>query len=358
MLERIEVFKAGKHRAMDGAEYDFSEADVAAIAAAYDPAVLMSPIVLGHPKTDHPAWGWAKGYSAEAGVLFAETQQVNADFAAGVEGGSYKYVSLSLYAPTDSRNPKPGTWYPRHIGYLGAQPPAVKGLTPAFSEAPEDGLVAFSTVDAGLLRDLFRRFRDWMIEDKGLEVADQVLPSWFIDNIEVTEGARFAEAGDETIAAPADATLPAGEASDVLFAERISELDTREAGIRAREVAFAEGERAKAREADDAYLDGLVAAGRLPPGFRANAAAVFAHLDGDTTVAFSEPDTTARAELRKLFDGLGVSIQFAEVSASDGFTGEHDAGVLAAKASQLVADAHGRGVTLSYADAVRQARAS
>jgi len=50
MKSTIQVFKAGKHRAIDNREYAFSEADVAGIAAAYDPALHAAPYVLGHPR--------------------------------------------------------------------------------------------------------------------------------------------------------------------------------------------------------------------------------------------------------------------------------------------------------------------
>jgi len=365
MLDRIEVFKAGKHRAMDGAVYEFSEADVAAIAAAYDPALSSAPLVLGHPKTDAPAWGWAKGLSVENGVLVAETEKVAPAFADGVQDGRYKYVSAKFYPPGDANNPKPGSWYLQHIGYLGATPPAVKGLAPAFASEPE-GLVAFATVDAGLLRDLFRRFRDWLIEDKGLDVADQVLPSWYIDNIEVEDSrAMFGEA---TTPAPADAatlaggggddTISGGAALDPAFAERSAELDTREAGIQAREAAFAQSERQRTRDEDAAYLDGLVTAGRLPPVQRERLVPIMARLGGDQEVAFATADADPRAELRAVLDSLGVSIQFAEFAASDGFTGDIDPNALAIRARQLVDEAHGRGETLSTANAVRRARST
>lgn len=362
MLDRIEVFKAGKHRALNGQVYEFSEADVAGIAAAYDPALQSGPIVLGHPKTDDPAWGWVKGLTVENGRLVAETEKVDAAFAEGVEAGRYRYVSASFYPPQDPANPKPGAWYLRHVGFLGAQPPAVKGLHPAFSEEPGDGLVAFAAVDGGLLRDLFRRFRDWLIEDRGLDVADQVLPSWYIDNIELEPTASFAESGSAPPVGAASETATVGDvitvgaAEDAAIAQRAAELDAREAELRQREVAFAEGQRQRARDEDGAFLDGLVEAGRLPPAHRERVAAIFARLDGDQTVAFAEADADPRAELRQLLEGLGTSIQFAEFAAGDGFTGEVDAGALAARASDLVAAANARGETLSYADAVRRSR--
>lgn len=366
MLDRLEVFKAGSHRAVDGKVYVFSEADVAAIAAAYDPALQCGPIVLGHPKTDDPAWGWVKGLTAEGGTLFAELEKVDPAFSEGVEAGRYRYVSSAFYAPDDAASPKPGAWYLRHVGFLGAQPPAVKGLTPAFSEPPAESLIAFSTAaDADVVKDIFRGLRDWMIEKEGIETADKFLPRWWLDSIDLSpsqlapafsEATEPAPAGDDTITGAAgDDTISA--ATEAAFAERQAELDARDTEIRRREVAFAEGQRERARSEDAAFLDSLVEAGRLPPAHRERVATLLGRLDGDTTVAFAEPDANPRAEMRQLLEGLGVSIQFAEFSASDGFTGAHDPNVLAAKARELVDAAAAKGQSLSYAAAVQQAQA-
>ncbi|MFN3513451.1 MAG: hypothetical protein ACK41C_10420 [Phenylobacterium sp.] len=368
MLETIQTFKAGKHRAIDGREYEFSEADVSAIAASYDPAVQAAPIVLGHPKTDDPAWGWVKGLTVEDGRLVAATEKVDAAFAEGVEAGRYRYVSAALYAPTDTRNPKPGSWYLRHLGFLGAQPPAVKGLEPAFAEEDPD-VVAFAAADGFWVKDILRSLRDWLIEKEGLELADRIVPSWAVDNIDRADAPHFAEgeetaAGSETASSPEDPpggpegdpgadSLPGGE--DPL-AEREAQLAAREAQIAEREAAFAESVRSEQRQEDAEFLDGLVEAGRLPPAQRERVAAIFARLGGDQTVAFAEADADPRAELRSLLDGLGTSIQFAEFSAGDGFDPTSAGAVpqISAAISRLVAEARARGETLSYSQAAAQ----
>ena len=48
-MARIEVFRAGKHTDIKGRVVQFSEADLAAMAAAYDPKVFEAPYVVGHP---------------------------------------------------------------------------------------------------------------------------------------------------------------------------------------------------------------------------------------------------------------------------------------------------------------------
>lgn len=129
-MRRIHSFKAGRQTASNGTTIDFTEADIAATAAAYDPALSEAPIVVGHPTTDGPAYGWVKSFTAQGPNLFAEPHQVNPEFAELVKAGAFKKVSISLYPKDHPHNPVPGVYYPRHLGYLGATPPAIKGLKP------------------------------------------------------------------------------------------------------------------------------------------------------------------------------------------------------------------------------------
>ena len=129
-MRRIHSFKAGRQTASNGTTIDFTEADVAATAAAYDPALSEAPIVVGHPTTDGPAYGWVKSMTAQGPDLYAEPHQVNPEFAELVKAGAFKKVSISLYPKDHPHNPVPGVYYPRHLGYLGATPPAIKGLKP------------------------------------------------------------------------------------------------------------------------------------------------------------------------------------------------------------------------------------
>ncbi len=126
---------------MSGAELAFSEADLAASAAAYNPALSEAPIVVGHPAHDLPAYGWIKSLAFADGGLEAEPDQVDPAFAEMVAAGRFKKISASFYPPESKNNPHPGVYYLRHVGFLGAAPPAVKGLrTPAFA-AEDDAVV-------------------------------------------------------------------------------------------------------------------------------------------------------------------------------------------------------------------------
>jgi hypothetical protein len=135
----IHLFVPGQHTSMAGDDLQFGEADLQASAAAYDPVKHEAPLVIGHPKHDAPAYGWVQSVQFADDGLTAIPHQINPDFAELHESGAFKKVSASFYHPNAKSNPVPGVYYLRHIGFLGAMPPAIKGLRePQFSETETD----------------------------------------------------------------------------------------------------------------------------------------------------------------------------------------------------------------------------
>lgn len=133
------VAKAGTHTAMSGKEVTLSEADLDEIVATLDPKELEPPLVLGHPKNNDPAYGWVKALKREGEDLFAQFAQVPDSLKGAVDNGHYKYKSVSLYPGRPLRL--------RHVGLLGAVPPAIKGLGPVqFGEgdAPDSLIIDLS----------------------------------------------------------------------------------------------------------------------------------------------------------------------------------------------------------------------
>ncbi len=143
-MNPLEIFAAGTHIALSGQKFTFSAADLAATAAAYDPARHEAPLVIGHPELNEPAYGWVKVLTVAGNALLAEPDQVNPEFAELVNAGRYKKISAAFFAPTAPNNPRPGVYYLRHVGFLGAAAPAVKGLRkPVFSDGGPN-IVTFS----------------------------------------------------------------------------------------------------------------------------------------------------------------------------------------------------------------------
>ena len=180
-----EIFRAGTHTDNNGNKVTITADDLAEAAACYDPMLHEAPVVVGHPKTDDPAYGWVGGLTVSDGVLSADFAQVDDAFAGLVKAGRYKKVSASFYPPGSPSNPVPGKWYVRHVGFLGAQPPAVKGLAPInFAEGEQ--FVEFSEVAHRRAASIFRRLRDWLIEQYDIATADTVVSDWEIRDIEET----------------------------------------------------------------------------------------------------------------------------------------------------------------------------
>lgn len=103
-------------------------------------AISPAPVVIGHPQTDAPAYGWVEGLYVQGGVLNATLEDTSPEFADMVKAGRYKRVSISMFLPKSPANPTPGSFYLKHVGFLGATAPAVPGLKPV--------KFAGSTVDA------------------------------------------------------------------------------------------------------------------------------------------------------------------------------------------------------------------
>lgn len=117
---------------MHNHRYCFSPRDIAATASAYDPARFAAPLVIGHPASDasSPAHGWIKRLTVDAaGALVATVEQVSATLKTLIKAGSYRHLSASFWPPTHPSNPSPGVFSLRHVGALGASPPAVRGLS-------------------------------------------------------------------------------------------------------------------------------------------------------------------------------------------------------------------------------------
>ena len=125
----IDIFRAGRHIDDSGDERVFTESDIDDMARGYQPALREAPLVVGHPATNGPAFGWvAELRRGVGGVLQMRAKQVNERFAEAVREGSFKKRSAAFYPPSHPSNPNPGKWYLRHVGFLGATQPAIAGL--------------------------------------------------------------------------------------------------------------------------------------------------------------------------------------------------------------------------------------
>lgn len=195
-MKKLHIFKSGKHTDSGGTTLDFNEGSLQSAVDAYNPELYEAPIVVGHPKDNHPAYGWIKSLSYSDGGLFAEPQQVNADFKEMVDSGAFKKISASFYLPDSPANPSPGNLYLRHVGFLGAQPPAIKGLqAPEFNEG-EEGILSFEELfedgwTLSSISSVFRGLKNLLIEKFGKDEAEAALPEYAIDELKSSADRKF-----------------------------------------------------------------------------------------------------------------------------------------------------------------------
>ncbi|GAB7082293.1 hypothetical protein [Megalodesulfovibrio paquesii] len=260
------IFRSGTHVAMDGQELHFSDADLTATAAAYDPAKHEAPLVIGHPATDAPAYGWVQGLTVRpspSGLeLVATLDQVAPEFAEAVRAGRFKKISASFYPPAAKSNPVPGVYSLRHLGVLGAQPPAIKGLPSA----------NFAQGDA---------------DTEGLVLVE-------------LDGVQFSESN------PQEDTTPKDTQKDNTMDE-LKKLQAENARLRAEAAAR---DRAAAHDKHVAFCEGLAAKGKLPPALAPVMAAAL------TALALPGAENTAQAGELALPAQPAPVIQFGEGSAA------------------------------------------
>ncbi|PEH03499.1 peptidase, partial [Lactobacillus sp. UMNPBX5] len=79
-MKKIHILKTGTHTDSNGVSVSFTETDLQNSINAYNPAIHQAPIVIGHPKTDAPAFGWVKSLTADNGNLYAIPEQIQHDF--------------------------------------------------------------------------------------------------------------------------------------------------------------------------------------------------------------------------------------------------------------------------------------
>lgn len=368
-LPPIHAFRAGRHVDSRGNAHEWTERDLAELADSYDPALREAPVTIGHPAGNAPAWGWIGKVQAKAKDLFTQPSQLQPEFQDMLKRGLFKKVSISVYGRAHPNNPKPGQLYLRHVGFLGAQPPAVAGLADySFAEADAGGdlqVYEFGDWSDRRIAEMFAGLRDWLISRFGLEEAEQAMPRWGVQSL--TEEALRPDDDEETPTAlpsysEGASTMPNPNAADLAAREaavaaRETDLQAREAQLQQRESAAQHAQRmAQFSE----FADGLVRDGRLRPADKARVVAVLAALPQAQMAEFSEGEGAqvmkpATEVLQGFLAGLPKLVEFGEVARPDAATKpaiDVTDGVAIGKAAAEYMEAElaaGRNVTLDQA---------
>lgn len=151
--------------------------------------------------------------------------------------------------------------YLRHVGFLGAQPPSVKGLKQVSFSEQEEGVVEFADWQAITNASLWGKLRDFLIARFSLDEAEKVLPEWQLNSLreeayrdtlsQDAAGAQFSETGPGPSSASNEESSMTKEEIEALQEEnrrlkqQAADRDARDAQVRQEQlhkdnVAFAE----------------------------------------------------------------------------------------------------------------------
>lgn len=293
----LQIFTAGKQTDNRGVTRDYPVDILHEIANSYDFKKHRAPILTGHNE-NQPNKGLIASLKVLGDKLFAIPRNVLPEFKESVNREEWAGVSPRLYHPDDPANPNPGKWGLRHLAFL--QIPAVKGMAlPEFSEHPDwdvefcFGEISFSGWMDSAIATVFRNFRDWLIEEKGLEAADKIIPGYLIESLIV-----------EPIYERMEENKPLNYGENNVTEE---ELNRRIAEVEAREAAIAQREhQAKVRTEFSEWIEPLIAAGKVLPAEKAQLVATMVALSGDAKVEFGEGDD---AQSLSLVDAFKKSLE-------------------------------------------------
>ncbi|GMU87107.1 MAG: hypothetical protein AMXMBFR48_23480 [Ignavibacteriales bacterium] len=159
MHKWFEIFRTGKHTDSAGRTKEWTEQDLDNIVSSYNPAQHEAPIVIGHPKDDAPAYGWIHALKRSGDRLLALPSRLLPLFTEAVKNGLFKKRSVAL-------NPDGSL---RHVGFLGAASPAVKGLAdPEFNQTtPEPHIYEYQELTGA--DDLLKQLEETQAINEKLE---------------------------------------------------------------------------------------------------------------------------------------------------------------------------------------------
>lgn len=359
-MQPINIFRAGTHTSAGGESITFTPEQLREMADSYDPALHEAPIVVGHPKDNAPAFGWVGGVSfSDDGNVSVNPDQVDEQFGELVKAGRYKKVSASFYTPNSPANPTPGRYYLRHVGFLGAMPPAIKGLDGVSFNENDEYLEFEESYEKDRLARLFRGMREFFISKFSVEDADSVLPAYVIEGLE--DSAREAldkeskpyPAFNEDLSAMTMTPEEIKAAEDKLAADREA-LDAEKAAHADAMAQFAEKEAAANKAELTTYIDAQIEAGRILPAQKDEMIA-FAESLGDVAVEFGEGEEKVSAldKFKSFVEAMPKKVDFNEKSGGDEEINiDETPKAIADKAVEYKEAKAKLGTTISYTQAV------
>ena len=320
----------------------FTQDHLHQIANSYDPKVHEAPVIVGHAYATSPAYGWVDSLKVIGDRLVARIKDLEPQFAELVKARRYSKISSGLYPPESPSNPYPGNFSLREVSFLGAKPPAIKGLKPV-EFAEEEGVLHFdeqlnfmhgvSEAERSyrFIATVFQRLRDHLIDKEGLDAADKVLPADIVQMISESANMpdvrfemldrlmmRVSELEQQISQQPIYTEKHMTEEKELEFAEKQRQIEIQQAELAKQAQILAKRQAELDRKEDLDFCEGLIKEGKVLPKERTNLMAIFSSLrKSDSTVNFGEGDLSAVEAVKNFVKEHPPVIAFGEFSAPE-----------------------------------------
>lgn len=227
-LNRVHLLKYGDIALPNGDKLIVDDNLLTQLVTTYDPNKNHeAPAILGHdadkslrPNDGAPAHGWLTKLYKDAKGLFGDFS-ITEQMAEWIQSKLYKKLSISFYPASSPMSPVPGKAYIRHVAFLGAEPPVVKGLEPYIlseqielmtvdiTESPRDWLIALLADGDKGYKDEIVAFKPEPDEENNYLVEGDAIKGIFVNEQGIEFDFIIEKVGDEYIREfkPVDAAL-------------------------------------------------------------------------------------------------------------------------------------------------------
>lgn len=322
---KMELFRAGSQTDSSGHTKEWTEKDLDKIVSQFKSEGDEVPATLGHKVTDAPAFAWFKKVWRDGNTLFGEMGDIVPEFATMLKNKMFKNRSIALRPDLSLR----------HIAFLGAERPAIKGLenfafkaedeeftTIEFSENDETILTAIKETITNLFTKELKPEDSEMAE---LEEAKLKIAELEKSNGEFSEKVKTLESEKETIS---------------------KELETEK-------NTFSEYKENQVKSEFSAYLDKQIEAGKIFPANKEANLKLMLSLNGQESLDYAEGDETVKKSQVDVFkanlESAKEVINFSETATKD----KSASGDASVEISRLVKEKMDKS-EMSYSNAFRE----
>jgi hypothetical protein len=319
----FDVFRCGTHLDHSGTLRTITESDIDRAIRSYRRG--SAPVVIGHPTLNAPAFGWIDSFRRVGSTVQARCSQVADEFTDAVKRGLYKNRSLSFN--------RDGSF--RHVGFLGAAAPAVKGLEEIqFSDSGDYITMEFSENEAAGAE---------VQSAAEVPAAEPAEPEKEAETEPVkADKAAAAEGPSQKVQADVKLTIEALTRKVQDLENKLSQEQTQR-----RKIEFA------------AYADDLIRDRRLEPGSKDKLLSTMEALHGCDAANFAAPESSSLNTFKELLNELlpeRPRVSFVEFAAPERLTtvSAENPEELAAKARERIESGRRSGIILTASEAVQQ----